>query len=343
MPPRKPTISSFILNEVNITNQIVPRLASVIYQDETGATGLLELELISPSSINLTEGDAIEVRIKYADSDREINTGTHIVDEVAVQLAPNIIRVGARAYDYRSGAATKEAVELKNVGLQFILFRFANNFKAEKGGTKFALRVVSNAPASLVIGTASKIEEDNIIRAESWLELLKKISDDYGYWFNIKFGDLRFLTYEAQEQEAIVATITPSDCLPTPRFTRRTKDIYKSAFVNYKTLNNEEDFVEVDDSTVTMEDILDLRNEGIYFNEASAVERAAGALSSANRNRQTVRMKTEGNGSYMVGGNVSLTGFEGDMVNGKYAISRAIHRLDSDGWTTDLEMYMIFN
>lgn len=339
---KKPTISSFVLNEINITNQIVPRLASVIYQDEAGATGLLELELVSPTSIELIEGDAIEVRIKYADSGSEINTGTHIVDEVTIQLAPNIIRIGARAYDYRSGAATKEAVEFTNIGLTFILWRFANNFKAEKGGTKFPLRVVSNAPSSLVVGVASQVGEDNIVRANSWLELLKQLGDDYGYWFNIKFGDLIFWSYEAKEEEASSATITPSDCLPNPRFTRRTKDIFKSAFVTYKTSTNEEDFVQIDDSTVATTDILDLRDEGVYFDEDSALERAAGALSSANRNRQTVRIKTEGNGSYMVGDNVSLTGFTGNMVNGKYAISRAIHRLDSDGWTTDLEMYMIF-
>ncbi|NEQ64502.1 MAG: hypothetical protein F6K21_03170 [Symploca sp. SIO2D2] len=342
MPPRKPTISSFVLNETNITNQIVPRLASVIYQDEAGATGLLELELISPTSINLIEGDAIEVRIKYVDSTDEINTGTHIVDEVAVQLAPNIIRVGARAYDYRSGAATKEAVEFTNTRLSEILNEFAFTFMAEKGGTKFPLQVISNAPLGLVVGIASQVGEENIVRANSWLELLKQLGDDYGYWFNIKFGELRFLTYETQEQQSNSTTITPSDCLPTPRFTRRTKNIFESAFVNYKTLTNEEDFVQVSDSTVSTTDILDLRNEGVYYNEASAFERATGALSSANRNRQTVRMKTEGNGSYMVGANVSLTGFTGNMVNGKYAISRAIHRLDSDGWTTDLEMYMIF-
>lgn len=336
--PEKPVIKRVVLNAVNVTELIKPDILSLTYTDllEAGAS-TFDLELRNRNRSMATPpkmGDYMEIRFGYQNSTEEVNTGTHRIDDVVREYGHDTSRVGARAYDYGIGLKTTGAIVYTNQTLRAIIQDVA---------TRFGLTLVGTSTISTeIVGTTPTPGATNAVTVrndQSWLSFVQELAVKYGYFFNLKFGELVFRSIRSLNAVPTVGFITGTDAVPRPRFRENIQGNYKTAIALIK---NNTQMTVVDDTSPGVTDTVDLSNEGFYNNSNSAFLRGLGAVLESNKDRHVGSVKVPGRTTLIAGNNFDVAGLD-DRDNGIYAIDRAVHTVSpTEGWTTQLDLRRIF-
>ena len=169
------------------------------------------------------------------------------------------------------------------------------------------------------------------------LALLKKLAVKYGYAFNLKYGQLRFESFELLASRAAVKTYSFSDLSPGSRYASDATGTLKSALTLYQSTNNAT--ISYVDNNAYKQDSITIDNEGYYRNIDSALLRSKGALRESNLRQSGAKINVEGEVFLYAGRRILLLDSTGTFLN--YLIDRAYHRLDSKGWLCSLDLILL--
>lgn len=336
--PDRPVIKRVVLNAVNITNLIKSDIVSLTYTDllEAGASTFdLELRNLHNNMNPLPQmGDYMEIRFGFEGSATEVNTGTHRIDDVVREYGHDTARVGARAWDYGIGLKTKGAIVYTNQSLRAIIQDVANRFNLTVVGTDtISTELVGT---SSVTGSSSPVTVRN---DQSWLSFLQELAVKYGYFFNLKFGQLVFRSIRSLNAVPTIGVISETDMIPRPRFRENISGNYSKAIALSRTGIT---MTVQDNTSPGVTDQIDLSNEGFYSSPNAAFLRGLGAVLESNKDRHIGQVKVPGRTTLIAGNNFNVIGLD-NRDNGIYAIDRAVHTISpADGWTTQLDLRRIF-
>lgn len=329
--PRKPKITSFVVNSVQRVDSLAPVLLSVKYQDAmTTDTSILELEFDATASGLPQEGDSIEIKWGYENSSSSqwFNSGTHKCDYPEQRYDPNILRMGAQSYDYQLSLNSSQQVNYFEQPLSSIVSSIANTFN---------LRVIGSI-SPVIAGAASDPGSPVKVSGAGYADILRQLAEDYGYRLKLRLGNLYFESFSSLESQGAIATFSPGNTVRA-EFIRRISGLYRMARVYYDTGFP----ATAVDNDVPNNNTLDLKEEGYYKNVSSALLRSNGAIKLLNRLRHSGSLQVEGQYFLEPGKNINLSGF-GDSDNGKFQIERVIHDVSpQSGWSTTLEVRKVFS
>lgn len=328
-------VTRFVYNGVEELGRIKDLAGNINFYDRSEASSLIEIDLVHPLIGEWKEGDAIAIEVDYEEGNgtKKLETGTHIVDSITTTSSPYILRVGAQAIDY-SGNSNDRTVARGNYRIKKVFEEFAEIYKAQ--GKPLIIATNLEDKDDFVIGTARNEDEIILVKADSYLKLIKEIGHDFGYLITIRFGKLRYHSYKWLRRQTSASTIYLEECKPTPKFIRAKADVYEKAIAT--PLNSQPLQVF---SGISPGKVLSLTGDGFYRDSLTATNRCEGALQVANLPHYRCNLAVEGRGDLQLGDTVDIKGFSSEFENGKYLIFKLDHRLDVNGWMTTIEGYRV--
>lgn len=185
-------------NKKDISSDLVPFLRSIRYKDNAeGKADELELSLENVDAFWENEwypekGDTIECEIGY---EALMNCGTFEVDEIEITSIPDVVTIKAISAAISGNTRTKKSVAHENTTLKEIVQKVA----ADNGYT------VTGEIADI---TFTRITQ----KREHDLEFLRRLSNQYGYFFSIRGSQLVFTNLYAIMGSESVKVIDREDC-----------------------------------------------------------------------------------------------------------------------------------
>ena len=324
----------------DITKDISKSLISLTYNDaEEGETDDVSFEVEDTDGLwrdawYPSKGDTIELSIGY--DGVLLNCGKFVVDEIALQGAPDTVTIRGLAAATNSPLRTKRSTAHEKQTLKQI---------AEKIAAKNGLSVQ---------GEIANIQIERVTQnRESDLGFLARIAKEYGYLFSVRDKSLIFTSIYAIEGGQPVLDIDRTDLIRY-RVTDKSVATFKAATVKYRepktnavvtaTVNAGDklsvitttaiDVVTGGANTTTSGDVLelDLKAE----NKQQATTKAQAALHRANTDGQDGNFVVYGEPLFVAGNNFMLTGM--GKLSGKWHISKSSHSISrGGGYITSLE------
>lgn len=324
----------------DITKDISKSLISLTYNDaEEGETDDVSFEVEDTDGLwrdawYPSKGDTIELSIGY--DGVLLNCGKFVVDEIALQGAPDTVTIRGLAAATNSPLRTKRSTAHEKQTLKQI---------AEKIAAKNGLSVQ---------GEIANIQIERVTQnRESDLGFLARIAKEYGYLFSVRDKSLIFTSIYAIEGGQPVLDIDRTDLIRY-RVTDKSVATFKAATVKYRepktnavvtaTVNAGDklsvitttaiDIVTGGANTTTSSDVLelDLKAE----NKQQATTKAQAALHRANTDGQDGNFVVYGEPLFVAGNNFMLTGM--GKLSGKWHISKSSHSISrGGGYITSLE------
>lgn len=332
--PRKIIITSFVVNTVQRVDELAKHITDITYSDPLeAAASRLEITFgVTEPIANLHINNFIEVKFRYHTDTTDFNTGTHKIDSVERGMNPGSYSIGAIAYDFQLGLTSVKTWKYVNATLSTIV----NNIAAQPTP---ALSVQGDPNNTLLVGTStSNVVGSSVTEEErTALALLKKLALKYGYAFNLKYGQLRFESFELLGSRAAVKTYTNTDLNKGTRYNANALGTLKSSLAYYQAADTSSAISYVDNGAYKQESIT-LDNEGFYRTSDAALLRSKGALREANLRQDTGKLEVEGEVFLYAGKRITL-------LNGSsfvdYLIDKAYHRLNKDGWRCSLDVFLL--
>lgn len=324
----------------DITKDISKSLISLTYNDaEEGETDDVSFEVEDTDGLwrdawYPSKGDTIELSIGY--DGVLLNCGKFVVDEIALQGAPDTVTIRGLAAATNSPLRTKRSTAHEKQTLKQI---------AEKIAAKNGLSVQ---------GEIANIQIERVTQnRESDLGFLARIAKEYGYLFSVRDKSLIFTSIYGIEGGQPVLDIDRTDLIRY-RVTDKSVATFKAATVKYRepktnavvtaTVNAGDklsvitttaiDIVTGGANTTTSGDVLelDLKAE----NKQQATTKAQAALHRANTDGQDGSFVVYGEPLFVAGNNFMLTGM--GKLSGKWHISKSSHSISrGGGYITSLE------
>lgn len=324
----------------DITKDISKSLISLTYNDaEEGETDDVSFEVEDTDGLwrdawYPSKGDTIELSIGY--DGVLMNCGKFVVDEIALQGAPDTVTIRGLAAATNSPLRTKRSTAHEKQTLKQI---------AEKIAAKNGLSVQ---------GEIANIQIERVTQnRESDLGFLARIAKEYGYLFSVRDKSLIFTSIYGIEGGQPVLDIDRTDLIRY-RVTDKSVATFKAATVKYRepktnavvtaTVNAGDklslitttaiDIVTGGANTTTSSDVLelDLKAE----NKQQATTKAQAALHRANTDGQDGNFVVYGEPLFVAGNNFMLTGM--GKLSGKWHISKSSHSISrGSGYITSIE------
>jgi uncharacterized protein len=326
----------------DITKDISKSLISLTYNDaEEGETDDVSFEVEDTDGLwrdawYPSKGDTIELSIGY--DGVLMNCGKFVVDEIALQGAPDTVTIRGLAAATNSPLRTKRSTAHEKQTLKQIAQKIA-----DKNGL-------------LVQGEIANIQIERVTQnRESDLGFLARIAKEYGYLFSVRDKSLIFTSIYGIESGQPVLDIDRTDLIRY-RVTDKSVKTFKAATVKYRepktnavvtaTVNagDKIDLVGAaaagvtagigGANTTTSDDVMeiDLKAE----NKQQATTKAQAALHRANTDGQDGNFVVYGEPLFVAGNNFMLTGM--GKLSGKWHISKSSHSISrGGGYITSLE------
>lgn len=324
----------------DITKDISKSLISLTYNDaEEGESDEISFELEDTDGLwrdawYPVKGDMMELSIGY--DGVLMNCGKFVIDEIALQGAPDTVTIRGLAAATNSPLRTKRSTAHEKQTLKQI---------AEKLAQKNGLTVQ---------GEIANIQIERVTQnRESDLAFLARIAKEYGYLFSVRDKSLIFTSIYGIEGGQPVLDIDRTDLIRY-RVTDKSIKTFKAATVKYRdpksnavvtaTVNAGDklsiitttaiDIVTGGANITTSSDVLelDLKAE----NKQQATTKAQAALHRANTEGQEGNFALYGEPLFVAGNNFMLTGM--GKLSGKWHISKSSHTISrSGGYVTTLE------
>lgn len=332
--PRRIIITSFVVNAIQRRDELVASITDITYSDPLeAAASRLEITFgVTQPIANLNINNFIEVKFKYSTDAQEFNTGTHKIDSVERGMNPGTWMIGAIAYDFQLGLASIKSWKYTNSTLSSIVNNIA-------GQTTPVLTVQGDPDSSLLVGTSqSNVVGSAVVEEErTALALLKKLAQKYGYAFNLKYGQLRFESFELLSARAAVANYTNTDLNKGTKYQASALGTLRTALAYYQD-PTPLTYISYIDNGAYKQDSVSFDNEGYYRTQAAALLRSKGGLREANLRQDGGKLELEGETFLYAGRRIQL-------LNGSnfvsYLIDRAYHRLNKDGWRCSLDVFLL--
>lgn len=329
-----------IYGSKDITKDISKSLISLTYNDaEEGETDDVSFEVEDTDGLwrdawYPSKGDTIELSIGY--DGVLLNCGKFVVDEIALQGAPDTVTIRGLAAATNSPLRTKRSTAHEKQTLKQI---------AEKIAAKNGLSVQ---------GEIANIQIERVTQnRESDLGFLARIAKEYGYLFSVRDKSLIFTSIYGIENGQPVLDIDRTDLIRY-RVTDKSVKTFKAATVKYRepktnavvtaTVKAGEEFSILTTTAIkvatgganltTSDDVMeiDLKAE----NKQQAETKAQAALHRANTDGQDGNFAVYGEPLFVAGNNFMLTGM--GKLSGKWHISKSSHSISrGGGYITSLE------
>lgn len=327
-------ITSFVVNTVQRITELGRNIISINYTDPLeAAASRLEIVFNANEPIaNLHINNFIEVKFKWDTDSVEFNTGTHKIDTVERGMNPGTYMIGAIAYDFQLGLTSVKAWKYVNATLSSIVNNIA-------GQTTPVLTVQGDPDTTILVGTSQSNVVGSSVTEEdrTALALLKKLANKYGYAFNLKYGQLRFESFELLAARSSVKTYTNTDLNKGTRYNSDAVGTLRTAFAYYQN-PTPLSFISYIDNSAYKQDTITYDNEGYYRDNAAALLRSKGGLREANLRQNSGKLEVEGEVFLYAGRRISILSGS-NFVN--YLIDRAYHRLSSKGWLCSLDVFLL--
>lgn len=327
---KKPFVK-ITINKDDVTLILNKYVISVRYTDFLkGQTDELELCLKNIDGIFYNDcypikGNTINATIGYTGEDSALFCGTFTVDEVSFSggLEGEIITIRAIAASIKQ--ATREANSRSYVNKT--IFEIAKEIGQKHGFT--------------VAGKADTFKLSNVIQYnESDLAFLYRLSEQYGYIFKVTDNLLTFTKTE-QLEKAEPLTILGKKDLSSFNFKDTSSKTYKNCIVRYydpkkgtyKSVTVEGQKTDVKGDTLKINSKFNSREEAEKIAQA-------GLKNGQKTVTGTINLK-KGNPYFISGANFTLEEF--GLLNGKYQVTKAIHEVTKEDYTTNGEVEKCLN
>lgn len=326
--PRPQMEFQIIYNTTNITQDVTASLRSLVYTDNiSGASDEIAITLedvrgLWANSWYPGKGDTLTVSIEG------VPCGIFTIDEIELSGPPDSVTVRGLAAGIKNTLRTKRSVGYENKTLRQICTKVA-----ERNGF-----TVSGTVANIQIERATQFRETD-------LEFLARIAREYGFEFSVRGSQITFTDSVQLETAKPVAELKKTDVI-SYSFVDKTANTFKSAKVDYKNPNSGKvvafgydvtEFVNKAYSAIEKLDVLSIKSKA--ENDIQAEAKAKSALRFANMEGKTARITTPLNMLLVAGNTVQLLGF--NVLDGGWQIKSSTHTLDSNGFTTSLELQKI--
>lgn len=315
----------------NVTGDVSPYLSKLTYSDKEEAESddvSLDFEDTAgkwQSSWCPQQGDTLQVQLISAAGDA-LDCGLFEVDEIELELPPDMLSVKAIAAAVTQGLRTKNSKAFEKQSLRKIAQYFAD---------KHNLKLVGNT------SSLQKIEIDRKTQdRQTDLSFLQGLAREYGLIFSIRGNQLVFIDMDELDKQPSVMAIDRAQ-MNKARFRDKTSEVYASATV--KVRNTKANAVSsakwsIKQSTGGELDELTINEKA--ENDQQAQARAKGALKNQNKDKITGSFTVPGNTKLVAGVNIDLTGI--GAFSGKWHIVSSTHSVEpSGGYTTDVSLRKI--
>ena len=314
---------------VNITADISRMVLSIRYVDELGGrSGELEIELEDrdrrwQGAWFPQQGDVVGLLIGYTD-EMLLECGDFQIDDLELEGPPDVFHLRCLPAWITPSLRTRISLGYENQ----TLLQIATTIAGRHGMT--------------VVGAANQLDESYLRitqKQESDLEFLRRVAIEHDYDFTIRGAQLVFYSRALLESQPAALTLH-RNAVERFSFVAKTHRIYKQAQTAYFDPQSKQLYSQTAgaNSFVATGDVLKLvaRCE----NGQQALERANAALHEANRLQVTCRLVAPGTTLLVAGNVIALSGW--DVMDGKYMIERAQHRLSrATGYVTEVELRML--
>lgn len=313
-------------DDKDITADITPFLQEAIYTDNlTGEADTLELLLEDVDGRWLSawypeHGDTITATGTMGEQ-AALSMGSFEIDEIELNGPPDMVAIKCVSAGVKKPVRTRNGRAYSNTTLADIAKEVAQRNKLKLSG---------------------KIEHIHINRAmqvfETDLVFLHRLADEYGYSFNVRDKKLVFYRAKDLRDSKPVYVITKLDCCSSYRLRDKVKGVVGEAEVSYLDPRTKKH------RTVKVKDGKSKHNRAsadrarinVRAENDSQAKHKAQALLDKNDEQTGASLVLYGNTLLVAGVTVELQTF--GTFDGKYLITKSIHRFTQGGYVVEVEL-----
>lgn len=269
-----------------------------------------------------SQGDSLHVKIGRPG--RFLDCGMFEIDEIELELSPDILTVKALSASIKKSLRTKESKAFEQQTLWDIAQYFADKHKFDIVGEQGALE---------------NIEIDRKTQEKQTdLSFLSTMAKEYGYALSLH-GDTLYFTSKAQLESRKAILTIPRLVMSNARFRDKTSEVYNGVVVNRRDgKKNKNTEWKIMDGKEGEGDILVLEEDVENEQQAAAIGKAK--LADKKREKYSGSLTVPGNTKLVAGVNIELTGI--GKFSGKWHVISSTHTVDpSGGYTTGVEIRKI--
>lgn len=309
----------------DISADIAPALLSLSYTDYVeGESDSLEIVMADPekrwqNAWYPQHGDTLAAQFGYVGQPL-LQCGTFEIDTIELSGTPDVVTIKALAAGVKRSIRTRNGRAYEKTTLKEIAANIAKRNRLTLQGTIEAITINYVAQAF-----------------ESDLAFLKRVAGEYGYAFSIRGALLTLFKRSELKAAQSVLQLSRADLL-SYHFTDKVHSIAADARSVYhdpraKKVRVHHTQDAISKTNRTSSDTLNLRIRAETDQQAQLKTEAM--LARKNEDQTEATFNLYGNVRAVSGINADLAGF--GVLDGRYAIQQATHRISSSGYTTDIE------
>jgi phage protein D len=313
----------------NVTGDVGPYLAKVRYTDRVEAESddiALDFEDTGGKwhgSWYPQQGDTLSVKI--TSDGKALDCGLFEIDEVELELAPDVLTVKGIAVPIAKSLRTKNSKAFEKQTLREVA-----QYIADKHGLK-------------MVGSVGAMQEVEIERktqdGQTDMSFLAGLAKEYGVTFSVRGAQLVFMDVSELEAAASVMAISREQ-LSRGHFRDKTSHVYSGAKVTKRDMrtNKLKTWETVKSVVEGVKDTLIINKQVDSDEQAKA--KAEKALEEKNREKITGTITVAGHVKLVAGVNVDLTGL--GKLSGKWHVVSSTHTVEPEtGYVTEAEVRKI--
>lgn len=309
-------------NNQEITEDIRSEVYTINYADYTeGSADSLEISITDPTQKWLNnyypkQGASLEFALQSGDD--FLKLGKFYINEISYSIPPYTLRMKALSAGLEFGKRTVKAKSFVDTDLNTIVNFFAKKLKLKLVGTVEPIKIKSS-----------------IQYGERDLEYLKRIANQYNYFFKIHQDNIIFSQNKAQQSQVEVIQLTNKDIISialndyiadnpaqvnASSFNSK-KKIKISTSAKSTTANNNNNLQIIAPSDTSFDALQNQANSKVYYSDSQTKQGTITLI---------------GNGLLVAGQNIKLNDFYN--FNGIYLIKSASHKLSEQGFISEIEV-----
>jgi phage protein D len=313
----------------NVTGDVSPYLSKVRYTDRVEAESddiALDFEDTGGrwhGSWYPQQGDSLNVKIASGGS--ALDCGLFEIDEVELELSPDVLTVKGIAVPIAKSLRTKNSKAFEKQTLREVAQAIAD---------KHGLTLVGSVGEMQSIEVERKTQD-----GQTDLSFLAGLAREYGITFSVRGAQLVFVDVSELEARASVMSISREQ-LSRGHFRDKTSHVYSGAKIAKRDMRtNSVKVYEIIKSTVEgVKDTLTVNRKADSDDEGKA--QAEKALQEKNREKITGAITVPGSVKLVAGVNVDLTGL--GKFSGKWHVVSSTHTVEpGSGYVTEAEIRKI--
>ena len=311
------------IEQKDVTNDIRDFVSRISYTDNISLVDTLEMSLDNKDGRWMREwfpGRDTRISLQLGYKDDLLDCGTFRISEISFSAFPRTCSIHASSTFSKSNVTIKD--KKTRVWENTTLSNIVNQIAIEHGYQPF-IRYKEDPQIE-------RLEQDNIPTSQFLAELAEK------FGFTLKYYREKLVFIEWTYLENIPPSITiREDEVISYRIKDVPRDMYKKAVVKYfdpKT-KEEKEYV-YEDPYLEYGNVHVLNERAENIKQAQAFAKAA--LNARNAGKVKPSLSLEGNTRMTAGLTVELMGF--GIYDGRYIIDKAVHSIDSGGYTTEVEL-----